>query len=395
MTMKTRHAAPQVALLVETSLGSGRDILRGIGRYIGERGPWSIYHEPGGLEAAVPDWVRRWDGDGIIARLNDRRAVRMVKQSGRPVVDVLGVTGDPSVPLVHVDDRAVAEVAAGHLLGLGLQHFAYCGMAGINWSERRAVRFAEVIGEAGHGCAMFIWPAGKTAGPAWKRSQRSLADWLRGLPKPVGIMVCSDLRGVAVLDACRREGIAVPEQAAVIGVDDDDALCAVCDPPLTSVKPNHGELGYRAARLLDRLMRGQGWDGQPDLVQPAGVTARRSTETLAVDDQAVLKALNAIRNHACEGISVDEVARIAGVSRSVLQRRFRRVLGRSVHEELVSCRLRRAMKLLAETTLPVAEIAEVAGFNHAEYLGVVFKERTGRTPAAYRRTIARTGYPTA
>lgn len=319
----------------------------------------------------------------------------MVKQSGRPVVDVLGVADDPSVPLVHVDDRSVAEMAAGHLLGLGLRYFAYCGIAGINWSVRRGERFTRVVGDAGHRCASFCWPAGKMAGAVWQRSQRALGVWLRGLPKPVGIMVCSDLRGVAVLDACRREGIAVPEQAAVIGVDDDDALCAVCDPPLTSVRPNHGELGYRAAMLLDRLMRGQVWSGQPDLVQPSGVTARRSTETLAVDDQAVLKAMNAIRNHACDGILVDEVARIAGVSRSVLQRRFRRELGRSVHEELVSCRLQRAMKLLAETTLPVAEIAEVSGFNHAEYLGVVFKARTGRTPAAYRRAVGRPRHPTA
>ncbi len=379
------RALPRVALLVETSLGSGRDILGGIARYISERGPWSIYHEPGSLGEGMPAWLMRWQGDGIIARLEGRSMVRALKKTGLPVVDVLGVAGDPCVPLVHVDDKAIAELAGRHLLSLGLRHFAYCGNARTNWSACRRDVFVATVQREGSACAVFEWPVDGHGRRSWEESQARLSTWLQSLPKPVGIMVCSDQRGVAVLDACRRVGIAVPEQAAVIGVDNDDALCNVCDPPLSSVIPNHRDVGYRAAALLDRLMRGEAWGGKMDLVQPVGMATRRSTDTLAVEDVAILKALHFVRNHACDGVSVDEIARAAGLSRSVLQRRFRRALGHTVHEELVTCRVQRAMKLLVESDLPLSEVAEVAGFNHQEYLGVVFKSRLGRSPAVIRR----------
>jgi len=380
---------PRVALLVETSLGSGRDILKGIAQYISERGPWSIFHEPHELQDGVPRWLRTWEGDGIIARLQSRNMARAVKRAGLPVVDVLGVADESGIPRVHVDDSAIAEIAARHLLSLGLQHFAYCGMAKTNWSEQRRITFQAAVCREGFACASFEWPSTRHEALSWEDSQARLSAWLRGLTKPVGIMVCSDQRGVAVLDACRRAGIAVPEQAAVISVDNDDALCSVCDPPLSSVMPNHHELGYRAAMLMDRLMRGGAWDGKVDLVQPAGIATRRSTDTLAVNDVALLKALHFIRNHACDGGSVDEAARAAGLSRSVLQRRFRKLLGHTVHDEFVTCRVQRAMKVLADSDIPISEVAEVAGFRHQEYLGVVFKARVGRTPAAYRREARR------
>jgi len=386
-TKRNLRRLPKVALLVETTLGSGRDMLKGIAQYISERGPWSIYHEPWNIGDERAEWLARWDGDGIIARLRHPALVRAVKQSGHPVVDVLGELGDPRIPLVHVDDAAIAELAARHLLSIGLRHFGFCGMAGTNWSDRRRQRFVEIIRREGFSCSEFEWPAflSGRGGRVWDRSQARLAAWLKALPKPVGVMVCSDQRGVAVLDACRRAGVAVPEQAAVIGVDNDDALCSVCDPPLTSVIPNHVEIGYRAAALLDRMMRDGSDRGHSVRVQPSGIQTRRSTDTLAIHDVAVLKALHFIRNHACEGVPVDEVARYAGVSRSVLQRRFRRLLGHSIHHELVTARVHRAMRLLSEGDLPIPEIAEVAGFTHQEYLGVVFKSFTGRTPAAFRR----------
>ncbi len=385
------RALPRVALLVETTLGSGRDMLKGIAKYISERGPWSIYHEPWSVGDERAEWLARWDGDGIIARLRHSDFVGAVKKSGHPVVDVLGEHGDPVIPLVHVDDGAIAELASRHLISIGLRHFGFCGIAGANWSDRRKRRFVEIVRGEGFSCDEFEWPASLTGrgGRAWDLSQSRLSAWLKALPKPVGVMVCSDQRGVAVLDACRRANIAVPEQAAVIGVDNDDALCSVCDPPLTSVMPNHVEVGYRAAARLDSMLRGGSIRGRSSLVQPAGIQTRRSTDTLAINDVAVLKALHFIRNHACEGVSVDEAARYAGVSRSVLQRRFRRLLGHTIHDELVTARVHRAMRLLSDGDLPIPEIAEVAGFRHQEYLGVVFKSFTGRTPAAFRRESQR------
>ena len=205
--------------------------MKGIARYLGERGPWSIYHEPCGLGGAIPDWLRRWRGDGVIARVEGDRTLREVKKPGRPVVGVLGEAAAARIPLVHVDDVAIAELAAEHLLSLGLRQFAYCGIAHSTWSARRRSGYEAYIRARGYSCATFEWPAAPREAEGWELAQNRLSAWLETLPMPVGIMVCSDQRGVAVLDACRRVGIAVPEQTAVIGFDNDDALCSVCDPP--------------------------------------------------------------------------------------------------------------------------------------------------------------------
>jgi LacI family transcriptional regulator len=188
-----------------------------------------------------------------------------------------------------------------------------------------------------------------------------------------------------VTQACRQAGVAVPEEVAIVGVDNDDPLCAICDPPLSSVCPNHEEVGYQAAALLHRMMCGEAAPAQPMMIAPRAVMARQSSEVSAIEDSVVSFALSMIRENACNGLQVRDVAEHVPVSRSVLQRRFRSVLGRSVHEEIVRVQLRKAQELLRETDLPLRVIAEKAGFNHQEYMGAVFKSRLSVTPGQYRR----------
>jgi len=378
---------PQVALLVETSLASGRDILAGITQYVRVHGPWGLYHEARSLEQGLPGWLQAWKGDGIIVRAQNREIADAVKATGLPVIDVLGVVPEAGLPLVHVDDLLIAQMAVEHLLEQGFHHFGYFGIRGENWSESRRDGLLRALGRAANRATLLEVPRSDFFRAPWEFQQEDLVDWLLALPKPVGIMVASDQLGPPLLEACHRAGLAVPDQVAVVGVDNDDTLCNVCNPSLSSVDASHREVGYRAAELLGRLLHGAPVPAGPILIRPMGLVARRSSDGTATEDPHVALALRLIREHACEGWSAARVAEQIPVSRSVLQRRFRRETGRSLQEEIIRTRLRHARKLLAETDLPLMDVAVASGFKHQEYLGMIFRTSLGKTPAAYRREI--------
>jgi LacI family transcriptional regulator len=379
---------PHVALLVETSLASGRDILRGIARYVREHDPWALYHEPHSLEESVPAWLKRWRGDGIIARVQSRRMAAMLAATGIPVIDVLGIVPKLPFPLVHVDDTAIARLAADHLIGRGMRRFGYFGIEGENWSEARYAGFCTAV--AAFQAQVPAYRVSRDAGGrrSWERAENKLARWVAALPKPSGVLVCSDQRGAQFLEACRRADVVVPDEIAVISVDNDEPLCEVCQPALTSIEPGHQAVGYRAAETLDRFMRSRSEVRMRMFVEPRQVITRGSTDVVAVDDASVGAALRIIREHAHQGIRVDAIAQAVGVSRSVLQRRFRASLKRSLHQELLAARIRHARELLLHTALPLAAVAERAGFKHQEYMGAVFRDRLGRTPAQVREESA-------
>jgi LacI family transcriptional regulator len=188
-----------------------------------------------------------------------------------------------------------------------------------------------------------------------------------------------------LLGAARRAEIRVPEELAVLGVDDDQATCEVCDPPLSSVIIESGQHGYKAAALLHQLMNGDAAPAEPLLIKPAGVHERQSTDILAIDDPLIADAVRFIRDHACDGIGVGDVLREIPLSRSVLQRRFRRIFGQTANDMIVQMRLRRAQDLLIGTDLSIARIAEIAGFRYQRYLGAVFRKKLGVTPFKYRQ----------
>lgn len=384
-----RSGRPQVALIVETSLASGRDILLGIARYIHEQGPWSVYHEPRGVEQVLPRWLKSWEGDGIIARVQNHRVAADLARSGQPVVDVLGVVEDTGLPLVHVDDAAIGQRGAEHLLERGFRHFGFVSFEQENWSLFRARAFAERVAAAGFSSVHLSLPRRTVRSGSWDRYTETLARWVADLPRPAGVMIASDQLGRDLLEACRQAELHVPEDVGVLGVDNDEPLCLVANPPLSSLWPNHARVGYEAARLLHQLMEGARPPTRPLYLPPGNVIARVSTNTLAVDDRVVATAARFIREHACAGISVEDVVRQVPVCRSILQRRFRAVFQRTVHDEIILVRLRRAQELLRETDLSLSVIAEKAGFRHQEYMGVVFRARLGLTPARYRQEARR------
>jgi LacI family transcriptional regulator len=375
---------PHVALIIETSLGSGRDILRGVARYVREHEPWALYHEPHGLEASVPQWLRRWNGDGIIARIQTRRIAQQLAASGIPVVDVLGVVPELSFPLVLVDNIAIARMAAEHLLERGFRRFGFFGIEGENWSEQRYAGFCAAVSGVQSQVPICRLPRDAKGRRSWERAENHIARWIASLPKPAGVLICSDQRGSQFLEACRRAGVSVPNDLAVVSVDNDEPLCEVCLPPLSSVEPGHLNVGYQAAALLDSLLRGGSASRKALQLQPLETVTRQSSDTLAVADPRVGMALRLIREHAPSGMRIDDIAREVGLSRSVLQRRFRATLHCSIHQEILNVRIRHARELLATTEISLAAVAEQAGFKHQEYLGAVFRARVGKTPAQVR-----------
>jgi LacI family transcriptional regulator len=221
----------------------------------------------------------------------------------------------------------------------------------------------------------------------WEQQQAELIDWAKGLPKPAGVMACTDQLGFWLLDACQRGGIAVPEEISVVGVGDDEPLCDLATPRLSTVDCRGAKVGYEAAALLSRLMNGEEPPSEDILIPPGGIVVRASSDVIAVDDPIVARALRFIREHARDGIQVEDVARFVHTSRSTLQRRMRKEVDRSPQEEITRVKLNWVRQLLVETNLPLEAVAHKAGFAHVQYMIECFRLQFGKTPGQFRQSM--------
>jgi LacI family transcriptional regulator len=380
---------PKVALLVETSRGFGREFLLGMARYSRLHGPWSFHITPGDCKQVVPK-MKQWGGTGIIARISDERTAKAVLDANLPTI-AIGLTHEqmrPDNPLskfseISSDPGEVSRLAADHLIERRLQHFAYIGSDQRGWSCRREKAFREYLLKRGFNPFVYT-PPRLRKDRVWEREQAFLASWMSRLPKPIGVFACDDDRGRDVLEACKLAGLKVPEDVAVVGVDNDEVFCELADPPLSSIALNAETAGYRAAALLDAMMQGRVRKRQQIVVESLGVVRRRSTDIVAVDDADIANALQFIRRQHGRTISVDQVADEVGMSRRSLEKRFREMIGRSILEEIQLTRLERAKRLLRETTFPISKVAEMAGFGSAGYFIQFFQKQIGSTPRKYR-----------
>lgn len=383
-----RRRPLRVALLIETSNAYARGLLQGVVKYIREHEPWSFYFLEQARGDDAPRWLASWDGDGIIARIESRQIADAVIQSGIPAVDVSSGRLVPSIPWVETDDQKIAAMAARHLLERGLRHFGYCGDSNFHWSQRRLQYFKSALQDAGYECSVLTPPQG-----ASDRQVAAMERWLSALPKPVGVFAAYDVFGHQILHACRNAALAVPDEVAVLGVDNDELICELATPPLSSIEPDTLRTGYEAASLLARLMKGEKLRALDVLIPPVGAQCRQSTDVLATDDHDVAKAVRFIRDHACDAIQVNDVLRVVPLSRRVLEGRFKALLNRTPHEEILRVKLERVKQLLLDTEFTLAEIASRTGCEHAEYLSVAFKREIGITPGRYRTSYKRVRPP--
>lgn len=380
MKLQSSQSRRQIALLVETSLGSGREILRGIAQFARDYANWEIFHAARGLEDAVPEWLYDWGGDGVIARIQNEGMLQSLKKLDAPIVDVLGVPVH-DFPLVQVDDEEISKQVARHFIDRDFVHFGFYGIKGENWSQRREDALRRAIGNIGSFAEIHSL---RDESEGYSNHNTELQQWLVALPKPVAIMVCSDQRGLALLEACRAVGLTVPEQVSVVGVDNDHAFCEVATPNLSSVRGGHMRVGFEAAKLLNLLIDGQPPPGTPVLVAPNEIVVRESSDSRSISDPAVRDAVRFIRERLSEAITNEDIAKAVGISKTRVQVRFRAALGMSLREFVAERRLLRAEKLILATDLTFADIAERCGFRHHEYLGYVLKKRRGITPRQLR-----------
>lgn len=374
----------RIAILAETSLASGRQIVTGISRFLDERTDWSVFQHSGPLGAMDPSAIAQWQGDGIIARIANPELLALIEAKGLPTVDVLGNVRPRRFPLVKCNDRAIGASVATHFIQNVRTHFAFIGLGDERWSLEREEGFAAALQE--YEGSVHIYHVSQQRGTEYPVTDNLelVKAWLAELRLPVGLMVASDQLAPIVFEACHQLGLAIPEHVSVVGVDNDRPFCNLCRPRLSSVEPNHELVGYRAAQTLERLMHGEVLDQPVVEIDRHTLYPRLSSELIAIDDAALLKALNYIRAHACAGTSVDAIAQACGLSRSVLQRRFRAKLKRTVGEVILNEKLRSAREMLSETELPLALVAERSGFNCQEYMNHIFKKHLETTPRKYR-----------
>jgi len=381
----------RIALLIETSWSYGRGLLRGIGSYARLRGNWVLSHGERGLEEAPPQWLTSWRGDGVIARIETDELAEAVVQLGLPTVDLSGSHDLPGVVSMITDPVATAELAVEHLIECGFDNLAFCGYPRIPFSDARCAAFLEAAARHDRSAAEYE-PRRRDRDDTLTLARevqigehdRALPRWLARLPRPVGIMACNDERGRQVLRACRGAELDVPEQIAVIGVDNDEVDCELANPSLSSVAPTTLDIGFRAAALVDRMIDGEPTREGVQYITPSHVEQRRSTDVVVASDPHVAAALRFIRGHVCEGVNVEDVLSSVMISRSTLERRFAEAVGRSPKDHITHVRLSHVKRLLRETDLALPAIAEHTGFKTYAHLSRVFRKATGQTPGKYR-----------
>jgi LacI family transcriptional regulator len=408
-----------VFVSVETSREYGRGLLRGIYRYSSLHRQWRIELAPCGMRdtsyAGGSRDARRTthneqfprDADGVIMR-DHRGSVALLKR-GIPIVFASYLHKDiRGGSRIVTDDQAIGRMGAEHLLERGFRHFAFVGYDGMYWSRQREDSFVQAIAGAGRTCSVFQ-QAPDLRLRAWRNEQKVLADWLHGLARPLGLMACNDDRARQAADACARAGLDVPEDVAVLGVDNDEFVCNLSNPSTSSIALGLEDAGYQAAAALDQLMRA-GTRTRTDKhgpartaatvgdrvgpclsVRPIAVVTRRSTDISIIEDPLVAQAVRFIRTNCRRPIQIADVLREVAISRRSLLDRFKRALGCTVHQYIKRARVAQIEELLLGTADPVDRIAGILGFPSAEHVALYFRSVTGMNPRAFRTQCARCG----
>lgn len=380
----------EIALILNINKPYDRKVVTGIARFTRTHRKWRLYVEDEPL-AKIPN-LKRWRGQGLIADLDDQQVFEAVRGLKFPVVNIGGAIFDKAwthdTPYVTTDNPAVAKLAAQHFLDQGFTNFAYCGIRQTPfnpWSRMRGVCFQEAVNERGFDCSTYF--GRHSSAQQWEAVQKGLCNWLSTLRLPIGLFACNDARARHVQEACRRLGLRIPADVAILGVDNDEMICELAYPTLSSIVLGTNTIGYEAARLLDDLISGRRISNsrRRQIVPPIGIDVRESTNTIAITDKLVARAVEYIRLQLESGVRVSDVLKEMDVSRSTLDNRFRVTLGRTVHDEIERFRLERTQELLKTTNDTLSEIATQTGFGSVQYLATVFRRSTKLTPGQYRQ----------
>lgn len=387
--MKDRHATLRIALMLKAKGFYGRNIIAGVCDYVkSTRLMWDLLLEED--FRSHPESIRTWLGDGIIADFDDPDLVSLLGAAPLPVVGIGGsyqMNADAlrRIPYVASDNAAIVKLAYQHLIDMGLERFAFYSIVPTprnRWAQEREAVFRTLV-EA-DGLSAEVFNGRPTHALEWGEILDDLVAWLRTLPKPIGIIAVTDSRARQVLQACIQDHLAVPDEVAIIGIDDDPLLRMLSRLPISSVAQGTWQMGQAAASMLHRLLGGAEVPAPRALIPPTGVNAQASSRHCPQSDPYVMRARHYIRLFAAQGAKVEQVAEYVGVSRTTLDNRFRQALGCTVHDEILAFKLGLSRSLLEASTLSCAEIAARSGFASLPYMYAVYRRELGCTPVEYQ-----------
>jgi LacI family transcriptional regulator len=391
------NAVPKITLLIDLSATPGRNLMRGIARYARIYGPWQLNHVASDFYDASPQQADilkilteiMKNSDGIIMLEPD--VLDFSKNLDIPIV-IASAIRDTKVsarPTVLTNSRKIGEMGANYFIQKGFKYLAFCGFRKMLWSDHREKYFTDMAKKAG--LEIFV---NKLTYPQRERFKDSnlerIGKWIRQLPKPVGIMACNDSCGKFVIDSCRRASISVPDEVAVLGVDNDDIICDLTYPSLSSISLNTEKGGFDAAELLDKIMKGIDVDTQIILIEPVGVQERQSTDIIAVNDKIVSDIINYIKRNSKTLLQVTDIIEEFHISRKYLYKKFNDNLGTSVYDQIRKIKIEEIRKMLVETSKSIKEIALEFGFYNVDHIARFFRQVKGLTPTQYRNEYFRT-----
>ena len=377
-----------ILVIIETSRSYGRQLLRGIAQYALVNGPWQI-------ERQAPFYLQQFHAmgkfpleqvmkaDGVIMR--EQANIAPLIDSGIPVVLASYLSSDFKVPTIRTDDQQISTTAAKYYLERGFKNFAFVGYDGMFWSDNRKAAFAEALKDKNIRVELYQQPKQKIK-RAWEQERITLSQWLKALPKPVAIMTCNDDRAVQVLESCCLEEIAVPEEVSILGVDNDEFVCTLPHPSLSSINLSVAIAGFEAASVLHRMILGEKVDSNIIPVQVNNVVTRQSSDLLAIEDQSVAQAVKFIREHVREPIQVEDVLDHIAISRRSLYDKFKRSMNCSVHKYIKKTRIDHIEDLLVGTEMTISQIAYHMGFRSDEHIASYFRSVKGFNPRVFRNS---------
>ncbi len=394
-------ADKNVLIFIENSRGYGRGLMRGIAKYAKLLGSWNFFTKPdlygqGGTfeqQENFKDFLEHFDEaglDGIITRELPAPLMRQMVRLNIPTIVIPFVHEFPQnlTNRIVTDSESIVEMVAEYYMDKGFQNFAYSGFDSMFWSQKRKKHFETYLEEQGYSLNTYNAPK-QIDHYEWSDEKEKLADWLRQLPKPTGILTCTDDRGLQLLEACRHADIKVPEEVAIVGIDNDHLVCDLSNTALSSVDLTTVQAGYEAATLLEKMMEGEQISDYTITVHPKRVITRVSSDILAINDEKVARAMEYIRANSRTNIKVEDIVKTALCSRRVLEQNFKKILGVTIGEEIRRHKIERICELLTETTLPVKQIAEITGFETSKHIARYFSREKGMNLQEFRKSFGK------
>jgi len=382
----------RIALLFNANKVYDRQVIAGIGQYLtSTRVKWDLFMEEDFRSRTVG--IHQWRGDGIIADFDDPVVGEALASMPIPVVAVGGSYADETqyphnIPYVATDNHKLVRLAYDHLIEQGLQRFAFYGLPpcpGNRWAHERELAFMQMV--RADGLEGSVYRGSSTSAGGWGRAQEEMVEWVRSLPKPIGIIATTDARARHLLQACIVADVPIPEQIAIVGIDNDPIAQLLCRIPLTSVIQGAEEMGRMAAQVLHQMLHGGDCSTTRVLVPPVGINVQATSLHQPLKSAYVMRAKHYIRQYACLGIKTEQVADYVGISRTLLEEHFKRELKQSVHQTILEHKLEMARQMLNDPAIPLSDVAVRSGFTSLQYMYAVFRREFNCTPRQYMENV--------